>query len=175
MSRLCAVASLGTNRAMYALPVKRMLDGRAFRAQERNKMSNREYNRISSLKRSNRRSFWQLKAYNHDHYDLISLQFYIDGIIDQKGFIHTDIKKIWEIEYGPNTIEEYDLKLKKTKQSNELTYFEVIDKVHEYYLESEIWLSNKILECYESKIDLLYLKIREGNSNEIVFNKIKYE
>jgi hypothetical protein len=26
MSRLCAVAALGTNRAIYALPVKRMLE-----------------------------------------------------------------------------------------------------------------------------------------------------
>ncbi len=122
----------------------------------------------TSMKKSIRRSFWQIKSGPFEHYSLHGFQFLLDELVEALGFDKEDREAVYIVTFGVHEIEDYHLKLRKGREGGEVVDFSVVENRLGQNRDPGFLPSQMFLKM-DYAFDTLYLRIRKSEQAVLWF------
>lgn len=123
---------------------------------------------VTTIKKSRKRSLWQLKDQDHAIYSLHGLNEVIESSIEHLGSDVHDISKIYELVFSSTEYSEFQFKLERADYGPDFVNYKIcINKIND--LSSVVWLPKILFNKFVDYPDNLFINIREAQFKRIIF------
>jgi len=131
-------------------------------------------NYSTTFKKSNRRSFWQIKRAMNEYYSFTGFHYFLNDLLSDIGFDINNKDTIYTLLFGINKMKGYHLMLEKIGIDSHSVKFKIIENTVNSSYDSG-YLPKEMFEKMTYNYNYIYLKFEVSDRKGIVFLQENYD